>query len=73
MPAERWISVRAAAEYLGVSRQRVYVLARTGRITAKKLDPESVRGGWMIGERSLMEYEPRRTGRPKRGDWAGWH
>ena len=53
------ITVKEAAEILGVSRRRVQVLIQQGRLPAEKFGYM-----WMIRESDLQKVKDRKTGRP---------
>jgi excisionase family DNA binding protein len=53
------ITVREAAERLGISARRVRFYIASGRIPAKKFATV-----WMIKEKDLKKYKPRPPGNP---------
>lgn len=48
-----------AAEYFGVSRQRIWKLVTDGRIKAQRVGQ-----AWLIAERDLLKIQWKRAGRP---------
>jgi excisionase family DNA binding protein len=61
VPAGEWLTAAQAAEVLGVSRRRVNVLAKAGRLPAV-LDPH---GYYLIRRADAEAYQPLPTGRPR--------
>lgn len=56
------ITTLAAAQLLGISRQRAAVLARKQQIKAYRLG-----GSWVIDKESVLRYgETRKAGRPRK-------
>ncbi len=56
-----YLNALEAAEYLGVNKQRVYELARGGRIGRQ------IGGFWLFTKAELEEYNVERSKRPKGG------
>jgi excisionase family DNA binding protein len=54
-----WLSVRDAADNLGVSRQRVHVLIKAGGLEARRW-----RGWWLVVSRSSLDTYAIERGRP---------
>lgn len=61
MASELW-TIPEAAEYFGISRQRIWLLVTQGRIKAEQAGRQ-----WLIKERDLLRFEWKRTGRPQNG------
>ena len=52
--AEGWVSVREAEQYTGYSASYIRILARNGRVTARKVNQ-----GWLIDRASLLAFKRR--------------
>jgi excisionase family DNA binding protein len=52
-------TIPEAAEYFGVSRQRIWLLVTQGRIKAQRAGQQ-----WLIKEHDLLKLKWKRTGRP---------
>jgi len=54
-------TIPEAAQYFGISRQRLWKLVDEGRIKAQRIGQQ-----WLIKERDLLKLEWKRAGRPQR-------
>lgn len=57
----RWLSLKQAAVYASIGRQRLKVLAREG-VVAGGPDPDDGRGGWIFDRKSLDNYREAQLG-----------
>ncbi len=57
----RWLSLKAAAVYANIGRQRLKALARAGAVSGAP-DPDSRRGDWIFDQRSLDAYREAQLG-----------
>ncbi len=60
--ALKWLSVREAAESLGISERRVRQLIDAGSLRAQKIS-----GSWVVGQSDLNMVRNRKPGRPRKG------
>ena len=60
------LTTTQVAERLGVTRQRVGQLIAHGLLTATK-----VGHAWVVEERDLAAFEPRKVGRPRKAEALG--
>lgn len=54
-------TIPEAAEYFGVSRQRVWLLVTQGRIKAQRAGQQ-----WLITERDMLKIKWKGAGRPRK-------
>jgi len=59
--ATELFTIPEAAEYFGVSRQRLWKLVDEGRIKAQRVGQQ-----WLIKERDLLKVEWKGRGRPRK-------
>jgi excisionase family DNA binding protein len=59
--ATELFTIPEAAEYFGVSRQRLWLLVSQGRIKAQRAGQQ-----WLIKERDLLKAQWKPAGRPRR-------
>lgn len=62
------MTIYEAAEYLGLSAQRVLVLARQDRFPGATRTPKTIPNGfiWTIPARSVYSFRRRGAGRPRK-------
>ena len=60
------MTVKQAAEHLGVGERRVLYLIRDRRLSARRFGERT----WMLDEKSVENYEPRPVGRPRKSERA---
>lgn len=61
--ATELFTIPEAANYYGISRQRMWLLVTQGRVKAQRAGQQ-----WLIKDRDLVKLEFKSNGRPRRKD-----